>query len=345
MKLNTYLSLAAIAIAATATGALAESGATLKTVKERGKLICTGHNGSYPGMTELDDRGNWAGFDVDLCRALATAIFGTHESHLDIVPTSWAQRWPSIQSGEVDAVIKSTGWTLNRDTEIGLQFSRPYMLGSVNYMAPVELGAKTPQDLDGGTLCLQSGTTYERYAVSHAASMGYEIGMVPFEKTEEMKAAFMAGRCDAILEWDLQLAVFKALELPNPDDYAIIPAPVAAEPLAIAMRQGDDNWVDIANWTLSVLVAAEEYGITSANVDEMKANPPTPEVAKMLGATPGFGTVLGLEDDFGYNIIKVIGNYAEIWDRNVGEGSVYKLPRGVNALLRDGGINYPLVID
>lgn len=345
MKLTNLIALAVASAGAMASTAYAEYGETLKTVKERGKLICTGHNGSYPGMTELDDKGNWSGFDPELCRAMAAAIFGTYEGHLDILPTSWAQRWPSIQSGDVDLIIKSTGWTLNRDTEIGLQFSRPYMLGSVNYLVHADLGVEKPADLDGGTLCLQAGTTFERYAVSHAASLGYEVNMLPFEKTEEMKAAFVAKRCDAILDWDLQLAVFKTLEVENPDEYAIVPAPVAAEPLGIAMRQGDDNWVDIADWMLTVLVKAEEMGITKANVDDVKANPPTPEIAKMLGATPGFGTVFGLEDDWGYNVIKAVGNYGEIWDANVGKDSVYKLPRGVNALVRDGGILYPLVID
>ena len=345
MKFTNLIAVAVAAAGAMTSAAYAGNGDTLKTVKERGKLLCTGHNGSYPGMTELDDQGNWKGFDPALCRAMATAIFGTYDGHLDILPTSWAQRWPSIQSGDVDLIIKSTGWTLNRDTEIGLQFSRPYMLGSVNYLVHADLGVEKPQDLDGGTLCLQAGTTYERYAVSHAASMGYEVKMLPYEKTEEMKAAFVAKRCDAILDWDLQLAVFLALEVDSRDDYSIVSAPVAAEPLAIAMRQGDDNWVDIADWMLTVLIKAEENGITSANVDEIKANPPTPEIAKMLGATPGFGTVLGLEDDWGYNVIKTVGNYSEIWEANVGEDSPYKLPRGVNALLRDGGINYSLVID
>uniref|UniRef100_UPI003B51FA23 transporter substrate-binding domain-containing protein n=1 Tax=Roseovarius indicus TaxID=540747 RepID=UPI003B51FA23 len=345
MKLLNLMTCAAMAAALCAPAAQAQNGDTLQTVKDRGKLNCTGHNGSYPGLAELDDEGNWKGFDVTLCKVFATAIFGTEDGHLDILPLSWAQRWPSVQSGDVDLIIKATGWTLGRDTEIGLQFSRPYMLGSVNYMTHADLGLQSPDELDGGTLCVEAGTTYERYAVAHAASMDYEVNMVPFEKTEEMKAAFMSGRCDAIIDWDLQLAVFRSQTAENPDDYAIVPGPVTAEPLGVAMRQGDDNWVDIANWVINALIFAEERGITRENVDDMKADPPSPQIAKLLGETPGIGTVLGLEDDWAYNVIKRHGNYAEIWDANLGEDTVYKLERGANALMRDGGINYSLVID
>jgi general L-amino acid transport system substrate-binding protein len=325
--------------------AQAEIGSTLAGVKERGALSCTGHNGSYLGLAEVDDQGNWQGFDIDLCRAMSTAIFGTDEGHLSIQPTSWAQRWPSIQSGELDIIIKSSGWTFSRDTDIGMQFSRPYLMASINYMASADTGAKSAADLDGGTLCVQTGTTTERNAIEHAASNGYEIEVVPFEKTEEAKAAFLSGRCDAYIEWDLQLAVMRATEIENPDDYVILPESLSAEPVAMVMRQGDDNWVDIANWLLSALMIAEQSGVTSENVDDMKANPPTPRVAKLLGATPGFGAQLGLQDDWAYNVIKRHGNFDEIWQRNIGRGSSYGLERNVNALIRDGGIMFPLVLD
>ncbi len=325
--------------------AQAEIGSTLAGVKERGALSCTGHNGSYLGLAEVDDKGNWQGFDIDLCKAMATAIFGTHEGHLNIQPTSWAQRWPSIQSGELDIIIKSSGWTFSRDTDIGMQFSRPYLMASINYMASADTGAESAADLDGGTLCVQTGTTTERNAVEHAAANGYDIEVVPFEKTEEAKAAFLSGRCDAYIEWDLQLAVMRATEIENPDDFVILPDSLSAEPVAMVVRQGDDNWVDIANWLLSALMIAEKSGVTSANVDEMKANPPTPSVAKLLGATPGFGGQLGLEDDWAYNVIKTHGNYSEIWERNLGNGSPYGLARNVNGLIRDGGIMFPLVLD
>lgn len=346
MKMNKLLK---VLLAGSATlwaqSALAGQGDTLAAVKERGALSCSGHNGSYLGMAEVDDKGNWKGFDVDLCKSLATAIFGTDEGHLDMKPTSWAQRWPSIQSGELDIIIKASGWTMGRDTEIGMQFSRPYMMAAISLITRKDTGATTAAELDGGTLCVQTGTTLERYAVDHAAANGYNLEVVPFEKTEEAKASFLSGRCDAYIDWDLQLAVMRATEINDPDNYVILPDTLSAEPLGMVMRQGDDNWIDIANWLMSALLMAEEAGVTSANVEEMKANPPTPGVAKLLGATPGVGERLGLSDDWAYNVINRHGNYGEIWDKNVGSNSAYGLARGVNGLIRDGGILHSLVMD
>jgi general L-amino acid transport system substrate-binding protein len=344
MKFMKSMFIGAASLVLLTTGAHAEFGDTLKGVKERGSLSCTGHNGSFQGMTEVDDNGNWSGFDIDLCRALAIAIFGSYEDHLTIQPTSWAQRWPSLQSGELDIVIKSSGWTMSRDTDTALQFSRPYMLAAVHYATHADNGATSVTDLDGGTMCVQAGTTYERYAVDHAKANGYEMEVVPFETTEASKAAFLSGRCDAYMDWDLQLAVLRS-KSDDPESIVILPDVLSAEPLAIVTRQGDDQWVDISNWLLSILIMADENGVTSANVDEMKANPPSPGIGTMLGATPGVGTRLGLNDDWAYNVIKQLGNYNEFWERNVGQGSPYKLPRGVNSLLRDGGIIYSLVMD
>ncbi|MDZ4394346.1 transporter substrate-binding domain-containing protein [Cypionkella sp.] len=334
---------AAMLLAATA--AHAEFGDTLKGVKERGALSCSGHNGSYPGMMEVDDKGNWKGFDIDMCRAVATAVFGTAEGHLNIQSTSWEQRWPSLQAGELDIVIKSSGWTMSRDTDNALQFSRPYMMAAISYSTHTDNGAKTVKDLDGGTVCVQAGTTLERYAADHAAANGYKLEAVPFESTEAAKAAFLSGRCDAFIEWDLQLAVMRATEVKDPASITILPDVLAAEPLGMIVRQGDDQWVDVANWVESILIQADEAGVTSANVDEMKANPPTPAVATMLGVTPGVGKRLGLNDDWAYQVIKQVGNYDEIWERNLGKGSAYGLSRGVNGLIRNGGILYSLTMD
>ncbi|ANQ24698.1 ABC transporter substrate-binding protein [Vibrio natriegens] len=320
-------------------------GSTLKNVKKNGALNCSGHNGSFPGFAELDNQGKWKGFDVELCKALATAIFGDYKEHLNIKPTSWAQRWPSLKSGELDVIIKVTGWTMGRDTDIGLQFSRVYMMLPSNYMVHKSSGVTKPEDLDGGTLCVQSGTTYERYAADYSSAHGYEMKVVPFEKTEDAKAAYESGRCDAYIGTNVELGVIRATELKNPEEHLILPQPLAAEPIAMAVRQGDDNWIDIANWLLSVLVMAEENGVTSANVDQMKSNPPTPAVAKMLGVTPGIGSRLGLSDDWAYQVIKRVGNYSEIYEQSLGKQSPYKLDRGINALVKDSGILYSLVMD
>lgn len=345
MKHYVSLGLAAAATMALTVPSFADFGATLKGVQERGALSCTGHNGSYPGMAEVDDKGNWKGFDIDLCRALAVAIFGSTEGHLNIQSTSWEQRWPSLQSGELDVVIKSSGWTMSRDTDTALQFSRPYMLAGIHYATHADNGAKSAKDLDGGTVCIQAGTTLERYVVEHSAANGYKLETVKFDSTEAAKAAFLSGRCDTYIDWDLQLAVMRSTEAQDPNSIVILPDVLSAEPVAIVMRQGDDQWVDISNWVLSVLLMAEQNGVNSQNVDQIRDNPPNPAVATMLGVTPGVGKRLGLSDDWAYNVIKQVGNYAEIWDRDIGKDSVYKVDRSTNALIRDGGVLYPLVMD
>lgn len=333
----------ALAVAA-ALPAVAADGETLAKIKERGAFNCTGHNGSYLGLAEVDDKGNWKGFDIDLCRAVATAIFGGHEGHLNILPTSWAQRWPSLQSGEVDAIIKASGWTTSRDAELGFQFSNVYMLAPTKVMVRKDLAATSVRDLEGGSVCVPAGTSTEKSMAEYLERLGIKMEFVVSEKTEESEAAYLSGRCDAFAQWDVQLAVLR-LKAENPDDHMILPDSIAAEPVGMILREADDGWVDIVNFTLTTLLAAEEAGVTSANVDAMKADPPSPGVAKMLGATPGYGERIGLGDDFGYNVIKTVGNYAEIWERNLGQQSPYKLERGVNALWQNGGVLWPILID
>ena len=332
--------LASMCWTGTAQGA---TGDTLKTVKERGNLLCTGHNGTYLGFAEVDDKGEWRGFDIELCKALATTIFGSPDK-LKIIPISWAQRFPSIQSGDIDVIIKVTGWTMGRDTELGLQFSRQYFLGPTQLMAHKEIGAKSAKDLDGATVCASAGTSTERIAADYLTNLGIKFEMVTFEKTEEMRSAYFAGRCDAFAGWGPNLAITRT-KGPNPDAHMILPDVMKVEPESAAMRQGDDNWVDILNWMFTALLIAEQYGITSANVDQHKAKPGNPTVERLLGVSPGIGDRLGLDNDWAYNVIKNIGNYKEIYDRTLGAGSAYKLPRGPNALITDGGVMYPLVLD
>ncbi|MXN17867.1 transporter substrate-binding domain-containing protein [Pseudooceanicola sp. GBMRC 2024] len=316
---------------------------TLEAVKERGALNCTGHTGSYLGFAEVDDKGNWKGLDIDLCRAVATAIFGD-PSALKIIPLSWAQRWPSLQSGDVDIVIKASGGTLSRDTELGLQFSNSYYLGTTKVMAHKKLGLTSLKDADGGTICIPAGASQERQVASYAKRIGITLETVAIEKTEELEDAYFSGRCDLYAQWGPVLAIARSVS-DHPEDHVLLPDVLAVEPEVMIVRQGDDAWLDIANWTLSVLLFAEQEGVTSQNVDEMKANPPSNEIAKMLGVTPGMGTPLGLSDDWAYNVIKTVGNYSEIFERNLGQGSPYKMPRELTALWNQGGVLFPYVID
>lgn len=342
-KILGALSAGALAGAAFVGPAFADAGPTLKEVQERGSLNCTGHNGSWLGFAEVDDEGNWTGLDVDLCRAVSVAIFGDLDS-LNVVPVSWAQRWPSLQSGDVDLVIKASGGTFSRDTELGLQFSRPYYLGTTVVMVHKDLEVEKFEDLDGGSVCIPAGTTIERQVAAYADRVGIEVESVTFEKTEELREAYFSKRCDAYAQWGPTVGIARSVS-DNPDGHVILDDVLALEPEVAIMRQGDDQWIDVVNWVFSALWFAEQEGVTSENVDEMKANPPTAEVGKVLGATPGIGGPLGLSDDWGYNLIKLVGNYGEIFGRNIGEQSAYGMPRGMNNLWNEGGIHYPMVFD
>jgi len=343
---NTLLGSAAgliVSLSAISTPLYAANGDTLKAVQERGSLLCSGHNGSFPPFVQVTDDNKWSGYDIDYCRAMAVAVLGSDDK-LKVVPISWAQRFPSLQSGDIDIIIKATGWTMGRDTELGIQFSRPYFVGATNIMMPKELGSTAPETLAGGSLCANAGTSTERLAANFFKSRNIDIEMITFEKSEETRAAYFAGRCDSLVGWGPNLAVTRN-SAENPDDHVMMDVALALEPESAAMRQGDDNWVDIANWMFAATWIAEEKGITSANVDEHKANPGDDTVAKLLGVSPGIGTRLGLSDDWAYNVIKQVGNSAEIFDRNIGAGSVYKLDRGLNSLWSDGGVIVPMILD
>lgn len=334
---------AAALLLAASPGLAAEVGPTLQAIKDRGSLLCTGHNGSYLGFAEVDDNGQWSGFDIEFCKALATAVLGSPDA-LQIIPVSWAQRFPALQSGDIDVIIKVTGWTMSRDTELGLQFSRPYFIGPTNILVRADLGAETAEDLAGGVFCINAGTSIERITADYMGARGIEYESLTFDKPEELRSALYNGRCDALSGFGPFLAATR-FNAPNPDDFVIMDEVLALEPESIAARQGDDQWIDVINWTVHSLLFAEENGITSQNIDEVKANPPSASVERFLGVSPGYGERLGLPDDWAYKMIKEVGNYAEIYDRTVGDNSAYKLPRGKNNLWYNGGLLYTLVLD
>lgn len=341
LKTTTALGLGMLALSTLA--AQAENGDTLKAVQARGTLNCPGDIGSYMGFAEVDDQGNWKGLDIELCRAMTTAIFGD-PTKANIVPIDWAQRWPSLQSGDIDIVIKASGGTRSRDTELGLQFSMSYYLGTTKVMGHKELNLTSLKDAAGGSVCVPASTSTERQVASYLEAKGIDMEIVAIEKNEEVEAAYFSGRCDTYAQWGPVLAI-AASQSEDPSAHVLLPDVLALEPEVMITRQGDDNWVDIANWTLSALIFAEQEGITSANIDEIKANPPSAEIGKFVGATPGLGAGLGLGDDWAYNVIKKVGNYAEIFDRSLGQGSPYKMPREMTALWKDGGVLFPLVFD
>ncbi|WP_199523189.1 amino acid ABC transporter substrate-binding protein [Pararhodobacter sp. CCB-MM2] len=335
------VSLGALALSSLA--AQADQGDTLRTVQERGSLNCPGDVGSYLGFAEVDDNGVWRGIDIELCRAMTSAIFGD-PSHANIVPIDWAQRWPALQSGDIDIVIKASGGTRSRDTELGLQFSMSYYLGTTKVMGHAELGLETLADAAGGSICVPASTSTERQVSSYLEANGIEMEIVAIERNEEVEAAYFSGRCDTYAQWGPVLAI-AASQSDDPSAHVLLPDVLALEPEVMIARQGDDNWIDIANWTLSALLFAEQEGITSENVDEIRQNPPTAEIGRFLGATPGLGAGLGLSDDWAYNVISQVGNYSEIFERSLGMESPYQMPREMTALWNAGGVLFPLVFD
>jgi general L-amino acid transport system substrate-binding protein len=319
------------------TGPGAQAGATFDAVKARGELIC-GVNTAFYGFSAPDDKGTWRGLDVDICRAVAAAVLGSAE-RVRFVPLSAQARFTALQSGEVDLLSRNTTRTLTRETANGLNFAPVTFYDGQAFMVPVKLGVTSAKELGGASVCVQTGTTSELNLADFFRANRLELKPVTIEKYEEVSAAYLSGRCDAITSDASQLAAIRANEAPVPTDHAILPEIVSKEPLAPAVRHGDDQWLDVVTWTVFALIEAEEKGLTSANLDAM-AKGEDPTVRRLLGTTPGLGAALGLDERWAYNAIKQVGNYGEIYERNVGQGSKIKLPRGANAQWRDGGLQY-----
>lgn len=325
--------------AATEAPAAAPSGfgATLATVKARGNIIC-GVNSQAPGFGYVDADGNFSGFDVDYCRALASAIFGD-PSKVEFRPLTAAERFTALQSGEIDILSRNTTWTFVRDTELAGNFTATTFYDGQGMMVTVASGYTKLEDLDGGTICVQTGTTTEQNLADVFAARGISYTPAVFDDADSATAAFYEGRCDAYTTDKSGLVARRSIA-DDPSAYVIMDETMSKEPLGPMVRHGDDQWFDIAQWTVFTLFAGEEYNITSANVDDMKANSGSPEVKRILGVEGDLGMKLGLDNNFAYNIIKNVGNYAEVYNRNLGPDTPTYIPRGLNSSYVDGGILY-----
>jgi general L-amino acid transport system substrate-binding protein len=312
-------------------------GVTLETVKARGKLIC-GVNSQVPGFGYVDASGNFSGFDVDYCRALAAAIFGD-PSKVEFRPVTAAERFTALQSGEIDILSRNTTWTLVRDTELGGNFVHTTFYDGQGMMVPADSGIKTLQDLAGGTICVQTGTTTELNLADVMASLGVNYTPAVFENADSTFAAYSEGRCDAVTT-DKSGLVSRRTVLADPAAHVILDVTMSKEPLGPMVRHGDDQWFDIAQWTVFAMFAGEEFGITSANVDQIKASATAPEVKRLLGIEGDMGLKLGLSNDWAYNILKLVGNYEEVYNRNLGPDTPTYIPRGLNNLYTNGGLLY-----
>jgi general L-amino acid transport system substrate-binding protein len=321
--------------------AVAIAGPTLDTVRKNGALTCGVHS-AQAGFSIADSQGRYTGLDTDVCRAVAAAVLGD-ASKLKFVPLTSQQRFAALQSGEVDMLSRNTTDTLSRDTQLGLNFAPVVFYDGQGFLVAKKLGVRSAKELNGATICVQPGTTTELNLADYFRANKMEFKPVVIEKLEEIEQAFFSGRCDASTDDATGLAGTRATKAPNPDDYVILPERISKEPLAPVVRHGDEEWNDIVRWTVYALIEAEEKGITQQNVDEMlKSN--DPGIKRLLGATPGMGKALGLDEKWAYNAIKAAGNYGEIFERNIGKGSALKLERGLNDLWTRGGLMYAMPI-
>ncbi len=309
---------------------------TLDDVKKKGFIQC-GVSQGLPGFSAPDDKGNWKGLDVDFCRAVAAAVFGD-PNKVKFTPLSAKERFTALRSGEVDILSRNTTWTMQRDVELGLNFAGVLYYDGQGFMVRKSLGVTSALQLNGAEVCTNTGTTTELNVADFFRSHKMDYKVVAFEKADEVVKAYDEGRCDVYTTDRSGLAAMR-LKMKNPDEHVVLPEIISKEPLGPVVRHGDDQWFDIVKWTLFALINAEELGVTSQNVDEMKKST-DPAIRRLLGVEGKFGETLGLTNEWAYNAIKHVGNYGEIYDRNVGPKTPLGLARGLNALWNKGGIMY-----
>ncbi len=332
---------AALAISAVSAGA-----GTLDTVKQKGFIQC-GVNPGVIGFGTPNEKNEWTGFDVDFCKAVAAAVFGD-VTKVKYTPLSAKERFTALQSGEIDLLSRNSTWTMGRDTTLGLMFAGVTYYDGQGFMVPAKLGVKSALELGGASVCTQTGTTTELNLADYFKSNKLEYKVVAFEKNEEVLKAYQDGRCD-VYTTDQSQIYAERLKLSNAGEQLVLPEVISKEPLGPVVRQGDDQWFNVVKWTYFAMVTGEELGVSSTNVDQMKTSE-NPEIQRLLSikvknpdgteADNDFGKGVGLGPDWAFNIIKHVGNYAEVFDRNLGPATPLKIARGKNALWKDGGLQY-----
>jgi len=329
--------LGAAAIAALSATALNAQGATLDDVKARGTLNCIVSTG-VAGFAAPDDKGNWSGIDADLCRAVAAAVLGDGDK-VNFVPTTGKTRFTALNSGEGDILFRVTTETMSRDADLKLTFLPVNYYDGQGFMVSKELGVSSAKELDGASICIQTGTTTELNAADYFRTNNISYEPVPVETNAEAQTNYLAGRCDAFTTDASALASTRS-SFESPDDHMILPEIISKEPLGGAVRQGDDQWADLAKWVVNAIIAAEELGVTQANAEEMAKGGDNPSINRLLGAEGDFGAMVGLDKEWALRAIMAVGNYGESFDRHVGPDTAIGLERGLNAQWKDGGILY-----
>jgi general L-amino acid transport system substrate-binding protein len=313
------------------------AGKTLDQIRQRAQLVC-GVSTGVIGFSSADSQGRWNGLDVDVCRAIAAAVLND-PNKVKYVPLNAQQRFTALQSGEVDLLSRNTTWTLTRDASLGLHFAAVTYYDGQGFLVPKKLRLTSAKQLKNAEICVQSGTTTEKNLSDWFKAQGIKIKPVVFEKFEASIKAFFSGRCQAYTTDASALAFIRSKEAPQPDDYVILPELISKEPLGPVVRRGDDEWFAIVKWVIFALIEAEEYGVTQSNIEQMKAGT-DPAIQRLLGSAEDSGKLLGLDRDWAARALKAVGNYGEMFQRNVGSASPLQLPRGVNALWNKGGLMY-----
>lgn len=338
MRQIVFLATAAAAALA-AGGAMAAEGETLAQVKSRGVLNC-GVNTGLVGFAAPDANGNWSGFDIAICKAVAAAVLGD-ASKVKYVPTTGQTRFTALSSGEVDVLARNSTWTFQRDTDLKLDFAGVNYYDGQGFMVRKDLGVSSAKELDGATICIQTGTSTELNLADWFRANNMTYQPVNIDSNAEGEQQYMAGACDAYTTDASGLAATRAA-FADPDNHIILPEIISKEPLGPAVRHGDNNWGDIVRWVLYALISGEEYGVTSANIEELSKSSTNPDVQRMLGATDDYGAMLGLDKEWAKRAIAASGNYGEIFAANIGEQTPIGLARGLNALWTQGGLMYAM---
>ena len=309
----------------------------LDVVKNRGKLIC-GVEGGIPGFSYLDQNGNYSGIDIEICRAVAAALFDDLTA-LEYRNLDSTERFTALSGGEVDMLSRNTTWTLSRDTTVGLEFAPTTFYDGQGMMVRADSGIESLEGLEGRSICVETGTTTELNLTDNLRQRNIEAETLTFQQADPAFAAYAEGRCEGMTSDKSQL-LSRRSTLPNPNDHVILDVTMSKEPLGPVTINNDSAWFDVVKWVTYALIEAEELGITQANVDEIKENSTDPTIKRFLGVEGDLGEGLGLSNDFAYRVIKQVGNYGEIYNRNLGENSQFKLPRGQNDLWTNGGLLY-----
>ena len=340
---SAMLTSALLALASTLlTPQKAWAGKTVEAIKQRDAISC-GVNTGLAGFGAADSQGKWSGLDIDMCRALAAAVLGNADK-VRYVPLSAPQRFTALQSGEVDILSRNTSFTLTRDASLGLHLTAVTYYDGQGFMVPASANLKSAKQLKGATVCVQSGTTTEKNLTDFSRANKLDIKPVVFEKFDAANAAYFSGRCKAYTTDASGLASIRAKEAKNPKDHVILPELISKEPLGPLVRRGDDEWAAIVKWTIYGLIEAEEYGVTASNLEKLKSDSTDPVVLRLLGKSDDTGKLLGLDRDWLARAIDAVGNYGEIFERNLGEKTPMGLKRGLNAQWNKGGLQYALPI-